>query len=245
MKKRFLAELRAFAPRYLLPLRVVQIVVQFLIGFYLCTMAGWSAVHFFLPFAVYIDILLDYAVFAGIGIRRQKAMEWVKSSVAGKQFIRCALLQDLFVRLVTTASGYLGVLVCGNMAEESSIFEILAPVLFLPFTILVGNLALMISHRVGGTVPILFAICIAVMIVGETLAVLVGWILFFSTRIGIEAIIIESCILTVVFAALAAFTAIRLVKDVETGYESGFTDNAENTGYNGNTENTDPNKERL
>ena len=230
MKKGVVLELRAYAPRYMLPLRAVQSITQFLIGVYLCAMVGWHASQSFLPIAVYTDVLFDYVAFSGVSIRRQKTMEWVKSSVAGEGFIRRAISQDFFIRMIATMSGYLGVMVCGFIAEESSISDILAPVVFIPFTIFAGNLVIIISHRVGGTVNTPFLICLPGIIGGEIIAVLLGLFLFGGTRIVDRMMFIKIWAAFAVLAALAVATSIWLLRDFRTGYESGFSDSAGDAG---------------
>ena len=225
MRRGILAELKAYAPRFVLPGRAIQIIVLFLFGHYLCGLVGWAAAQFFLPIVLYTDLLFDYMTFSGISIRQQKSMEWIKSSTVGKKLIKRALSQDLFVRASAATGGYLGVLIGAIGLEKDRLYVLLAPVVLVFLTFTVTNLVLMIAHRTGGTMSVeFFLLGLSGMIVGEILAVVTGFVLFADGSDDLITII-KCCVARALFLGIAVVTAIFLLKDTMKGYESGFFDN--------------------
>jgi hypothetical protein len=223
MKKGFLAELKAFTPWYMLPIRIIQSIALFLVGIYLYSFVGRHAVMFFPPLVIFSDSMLDYLAFAGISMRRQKSMEWIKSSVAGRKVAMGALMQDSLFRIVSTAAGSFGIMI-GSLAiasEEYTPFVSFAPLVFIPFTYFISNISLLISHRVGGTVSVQMLLGYALMVVGEIICVFMGMFLFADDNMGF----IKGVVLIAIWAVIAFFTAKLLLRDAEKGYESGFFDN--------------------
>lgn len=168
-------------------------------------------------------VFIDYFAFAGTSSRKQKNMQFLKSSCKGLGFFRSALKTDLLLKHFCLLFGYLGFILAEVIYftdSEAFIDSLLVLLIYVPISELTLNITLILSRRIALSMVIQIAVCYICSMISTILLFMYSFLLpehisDFTLVIIISFIIIQT---------ISIIVAIVLYKDCVKGYISSFSD---------------------
>ena len=168
-------------------------------------------------------VFLDFFAFSGTSSRKQRTMNFIKSSYHGTAFFRSALKTDIILKNLFLLSGYLGLIIAEIIyytdfkSFEESMLMILV---YLPITQITTMLTLFISRRLSLTLLAQVSVCYLCSMVSTLLFVIYSFLLPEEMNSVATFVIITFVVLEIIAITLA----VVVYKDCAKGYDSSFAD---------------------
>ena len=220
MKKTAYTAFTSFSYRLL----CILATAAFLVGSYLANVyIGKIAAILISTLMPVMYVFLDFFAFSGTSSRKQRSMNFVKSSHRGGKLFKSALKTDIFLKNIYLLSGYLGFIIAELVYftdPDTFADSLLMTLIYLPMSQITTMLALLISRRISLTLLTQTAACYLCSMTSTLLFVLYGFIL--PDEINNYAVFI--IISFVVLEAVAVLLAVAVYRDCAKGYDSSFTD---------------------
>ena len=170
-----------------------------------------------------IIVFLDYFAFAGTSTRKQKTMNFMKSSFKGIELFKSAVKTDIYLKEICLLFGFLGYLLAEiiNSSEPQFLFDAFLLVLvYLPLSEITTRVTLIIARRMAVSILTQMAVCYLCSMLMTMLMFLYSFLMpeqlgdYYFTLI----------IISITMEAISILCAVLLYKDCIKGYESSFID---------------------
>ena len=170
-----------------------------------------------------ILVFLDYFAFSGASSRKQKSMQFVKSSCKGFNFFKSALKTDIWVKQGCIVLGYLGYILAELIyfTDSEAFFDsFLLLLIYLPISGLTTNITLIISRRIALTMAVQIAVCYICSMLSTILLLMYSFLM----PEHISDYTVPAIVSFVIIEALSIIVGVILYKDCVKGYASSFSD---------------------
>lgn len=198
--------------------------VVFMVGSFLANVyVGKIAAILLATLMPVMYVFLDFFAFSGTSSRKQRTMNFIKSSYHGTAFFRSALKTDIILKNLFLLSGYLGFIIAEIIyytdfkSFEESMLMILV---YLPITQITTMLTLFISRRLSLTLLAQVSVCYLCSMVSTLLFVIYSFLLPEEMNSVATFVIITFVVLEIIAITLA----VVVYKDCAKGYDSSFAD---------------------
>ena len=196
----------------------------FLTGsFFASVYIGKIAAILISTFMPIIFVFLDFFAFSGTSSRKQRSMNFVKSSHKGGMLFKSAVKTDTILKNIYLLSGYLGYIIAELVYFtdlDTFADSLLMILIYLPMSQITTMLALLISRRISLTLITQTAACYICSMVSTFLFFIYSFILPDELTDIALFIIISFVVLEVIAIALA----VVVYRDCAKGYDSSFID---------------------
>ena len=220
MKKTAYLAFTSFSYRLLcLLMTVVFMVGSFLANIYV----GKIAAILLATLMPVMYVFLDFFAFSGTSSRKQRTMNFLKSSYHGTAFFRSALKTDIILKNLFLLSGYLGFIIAEIIYYTDFIYfeeSMLMILVYLPITQITTMLTLFISRRLSLTLLAQVSVCYLCSMVSTLLFVIYSFLLPEEMNSVATFVIITFVVLEIIAITLA----VVVYKDCAKGYDSSFAD---------------------
>ena len=169
-------------------------------------------------------VFLDYFAFSGTSSRKQKSMQFIKSSYKGLNLFKTAVKTDLWIKQGCIVLAYLGYILAEiiyYIDSETFFDSLLLLLIYLPISGLTTNLTLIISRRIALTIAVQIAVCYICSMFSTILLVIYSFLI----PEHISNFAVAAIISFVIIEAISIVVGIILYKDCVKGYTSSFSDN--------------------
>ena len=212
------------APSYRV-LNILATLGLILIGFLADVYIGTVGIVMLSTFGPVVLVFLDYFAFSGASTRRQRTMNYMKSSFKGEAFFRSALKTDIFLKEICLLFSFLGYIIAEVIYftdADSFVNGILVLLIYLPVSEITMCVTLIISRKIALSVIIQTAVCYFCSMIST-------FLLMFYSFIVPEQLAEYTLTFVIMFFLLEAIhilCAVLLYRDCVKGYTSSFTDTA-------------------
>ncbi|MBR6475884.1 MAG: hypothetical protein IKS98_10585 [Lachnospiraceae bacterium] len=220
MKKTAYLAFTSFSYRLLcLLMTVVFMVGSFLANIYV----GKIAAILLATLMPVMYVFLDFFAFSGTSSRKQRTMNFIKSSYKGTAFFRSALKTDTILKNIFLLSGFLGFIIAELVyytdfdSFEESMLMILV---YLPISQITTMLSLIASRRMSLTLLAQTSVCYLCSMTSTLLFIIYSFLLPEEMNSVATFVIIAFVVLELIAIALA----VVVYKDCVKGYDSSFVD---------------------
>ena len=204
-------------------LHVMTVLVFLVVGFVANLYFGSVAAVLLSASIPLVLVFIDYFAFAGTSSRKQKNMQFLKSSCKGLEFFRSALKTDLLLKHFCLLFGYLGYILAEVIYftdGEAFLNSLLVLLIYVPISELTLNITLILSRRIALSMVIQITVCYICSMVSTILLLVYSFLIpeqisDFTLVIIISFIIIQT---------ISIIMAVILYKDCVKGYVSSFSD---------------------
>ena len=168
-------------------------------------------------------VFLDFFAFSGTSSRKQRTMNFLKSSYKGTAFFRSALKTDTILKNIFLLSGFLGFIIAELVyytdfdSFEESMLMILV---YLPISQITTMLSLIASRRMSLTLLAQTSVCYLCSMTSTLLFIIYSFLLPEEMNSVATFVIIAFVVLELIAIALA----VVVYKDCVKGYDSSFVD---------------------
>ena len=168
-------------------------------------------------------VFIDYFAFSGVSSRKQKNMQFLKSSCKGLKFFSAAVKTDLWVKHFCLFVGYIGFIlaeVIYFINGEEFLDSLLVLLIYIPISELTMNITLILSRRIALSMVVQIGVCYICSMISTILLFLYSFLIPEHLSDYTVVIIVSFIIIQV----LSIIMAIVLYKDCIKGYISSFSD---------------------
>jgi hypothetical protein len=198
---------------------VVFLLIGFLLKYYIGDI-GTVILSCMMPIAL---SFADFFAFSGTSARKQRTMNYMKSSLNGAGLFREALKTDLLIKNICILAGFLGYFLATLIGSPDSLEfsdTILVMLIYLPVAQVTLHVTLIISRRIALTLATQTMVCYLCSMISTILLFIYSFMLPEHMTDFTMYIIIMFVILEIV----GVVCGILLYRDCKKGYDSSFTD---------------------
>lgn len=170
-----------------------------------------------------ILVFLDYFAFAGTSTRKQRSMNFMKSSFKGLELFKSAVKTDIYLKEICLLFAFFGYILAEiiRFSEPQFLFDAFLLVLvYLPLSEITMRLTLIIARRMAVSILTQMAVCYICSMIMTILMVIYSFLM--PEQLGDYYLTL--IIISIIMEAISILCAVLLYKDCIKGYESSFID---------------------